>query len=116
MNLQSSQRVAYEPLRSLDYVDISADYAAVGTPFANPVRSLLVDNGTDANMIVSFDGTTDHMFVAANSGRVLDYCSNRNSMGGNLEQSAGVQVYVRQESASPSSGIFYATVIYASQN
>ena len=115
MNLQSSQRLAFEPLRSLDYTLISGSYALIGTPFANPVRQLLLQNLTDANMIVSFDGVDDHVVVAASSGIIFDFCSNKNDTAGNLEQPAYTFCYVRQESAAPTKGVFYVALTYASQ-
>lgn len=115
MNLASSSRIAYEPLRSLAFGGISAVYAGVGLPFANPVRQLMIDNTTDINLIISFDGVTDHAFVASNTGRVLDYCSNKNDMAGTLEQPAYVRLYVKQESGAAAEGNVYVTVIYASQ-
>ena len=117
MNVQSSQRVAYEILRSLGYADISTVYAGVGTPFANPVRQLLIHNTTDINLIISFDGVNPHTVIISDSGEVLDYCSNKNDSGGNLEQPAFTRLYVKQETATAATeGNIYVTVIYASQD
>lgn len=116
MNLQSSQRVAYEQLRSLGFADISGTYAGVGLPFANPVRLITIDNTTNINLIISFDGVNDHTFVASNTGRVLDYCSNKNDLGGNLEQPAYTRLYVKQESGAAAEGNVYVSVVYASQD
>ena len=115
MNLQSSALVRYEPLRSLAFGGISGSYAGVGLPFANPVRLICIDNNTDANILVSFNGVDNHTFVAANGFKLLDYCSNRNDMGGNLEHPAGDRLYVKQESGAATSGTVYVTVVYASQ-
>jgi len=114
--LQSSQRIAFEPLRSLDFGSISDTYALVGTPFANPVRMILIDNTTDINLLVSFDGVDDHTVSISESGRVLDYCSNKNDAAGNLEQPAYTRLYVKQETGTAATkGNVYVTIIYASQ-
>jgi hypothetical protein len=115
MNLLSSSRIAFEPLRSLGFAFISGVYAGVGTSFANPVRMLMLTNSTDQDMIVSFNAVDDHTVVIANSGIIFDFASNKNSMGGNLEQPAGTRVYVKGAIADPTLGDFYVTVIYASQ-
>lgn len=110
------QRIRYEALRSLGNASIGASYTIVGTAFANPVRMLKIDNGTDANLIISFNGSTDHTFIPANSGMVLDYASNSELPIGKLDQAIGDAVYVKQESAAATSGTLYVTVVYASTN
>lgn len=108
------QRVRYETLRSLAYTSISGTYAGVGTAFANPVRLIKVNNTTDANLIISFDGVNAHDFVFAQSAYVFDYASNKEGPVDKLEQSVGDRVYVKEESGSPSKGNVYVTVVYAS--
>lgn len=110
------QRIRYEALRSLGNASIGASYVIVGTAFANPVRILKIDNGTNVNLIISFNGSTDHTFIGADSGVIFDYASNSELPVGKLDQSQGDAVYVKQESGAPSSGTVYVTVIYASAN
>lgn len=107
----NGQRVTFEPLRSLAFGSISGAYAAIGTGFNNAARLILIDNLTNANVTISFDGINDHMVVAAMSGRVLDYGSNRVGQVNQLEQSEGTVVYVK---GAPGSGSVYVSVIYAS--
>lgn len=114
-NALSSILARYEDLRSLAFGDISGIYAAVGTPFANPVRILKVTNLTDANLLVSFNGIDNKDIVAANGFYLYDYASDRADMAGTLEQQAGTRIYVKQESDAATSGSVYVTVIYASQ-
>lgn len=110
------QRIRYEALRSLAYTSIGSSYTIVGTTFANPVRMLKIDNTTGVNLIISFNGSTDQSFIAANSGIILDYASNNELPVGKLDQAIGDGVYVKQESGSPAAGNVYVTVIYASPN
>ena len=109
-----SIRVRYEALRSLAFGGISGAYAGVGTSFDNPVRMLKVSNLTDANLIISFDGVIDRDIIPANTVEVLDYGSNKAMPGGQLDQSIGERVYVKQAGGAPTSGSVYVTVIYAS--
>lgn len=114
-NLLSSIRIRYEPLRSLGFAAISGAYAGVGAPFANPIRLLKVTNLTDENIIVSFDGITDHDVVAANGFFLYDYASNKSDQAGVLEQPVGTRLYVKAEAALPTEGNLYVTVQYAAQ-
>lgn len=114
-NLVSSARIRYETLRSVDSIDISADYEGVGSPFENPVRILKVTNLTNGNVLISFNGIDDHDIVPANGAYVYDYGTNRSSTGSLLEQSAFDRLYVKAEDDLPDTGILYVTVIYASQ-
>ena len=110
----SSMKIRYEPLRSLAYTSLSSDYVAVGTPFVNPVRQILITNLTDANLIISYNGVTAMDVVAANTGKVLDYSSNKADQAGVLEQDAGDRCYVMLEEAAATTGNVYVTIIYAS--
>ena len=109
-------RIRYEPLRSLAFGGISGSYAGVGTAFVNPVRILEIANNTDADLFISFDGIVDRDFIAAKTGKVLDYGTNRANTGGQLDQAMGDRVYVRQVSGAATGGAVYVTVIYASAN
>lgn len=115
-NSANSVRVAFEALRSLAFGSISGTYALVGTVFENPVRQLLIHNTTNANVIISYDGVTDHSFLAAGTSRVMDYCSNTSMQSGVFTQPARQGVYVKDESAATSSGNVYVEVVYASDN
>lgn len=116
MSALSSIRVAFENLRSLAFGSISGTYVGVGTPFENPVRLICIDNATNANILVSTNGTDDHTFVAANGFKLFDLGTNRSETGSTLEIPSNTRVYVKQESGAPTSGTVYVTAIYASQS
>lgn len=109
----TAQKIRYEALRSLAFGSITGTYAGVGASFANPVRMIMIDNLTNQNILVSFDGITDHTVVASTSGKVLDYASNRMAPADHLEQAVGERVYVKAVSVLPASGSVYVSVIYA---
>lgn len=110
------QRIRFEPLRSIAFGSISGAYAAIGTPFAHAARCIIIDNLTNANMTISFDGVNDHMIIVATSSRIIDYASNRVGPVDQLEQAIQTQVYVKQTSGAPGSGNVYVSVIYAASN
>lgn len=110
----TSVRIRYENLRSLAFGSISGAYAGVGAAFANPVRILKITNTTDADLLVSFDGINDKDIIAASSAWIHDYGSNKADVGGQLDQSFGERVYVKESSGAPTLGSVYVTVIYAS--
>lgn len=113
--LLSSQKIRFEDLRSILFSDISGVYEGVGSPFQYPVRQLELTNLTNANLLISFDGIRDKTIIAGQSAKIYDYGSNRSDMAGNAEQPATDRVYVKAESALPTSGSFYITAIYLSE-
>jgi hypothetical protein len=116
-NVSSSVRARYEPLRSVLFSGISGTYVGVGVPFESPARIIKVTNFTNKNILVSLNGIEDHDIVAANGFFLYDYCSNKSSAGGLLEQPQGDRMYIKAEAADnlPTIGTVYITVVYASQ-
>lgn len=114
-NLASSARIRFEPLRSITGISITSSYQGVGLPFVNAVRILKVTNLSDEPIFISLNGIDDHDVVAANGFFLYDYCTNRSSVGGILEQPQGDRIYVRAVGTLPTLGSLYVTVVYASQ-
>ncbi len=99
-----------EAVRSIAFGSISGTYAGIGTAITNPARIVLLQNFTDAPLMISQDGVTDHYPINANSSILLDISSNQtHSMGGFV--SAGTRFYVKTITA-PGSGSVYLTVFY----
>lgn len=112
MSLQSAVRLYPETLRSLAFGGISAVYAALGTPFLNPPRIMHIVNGTNGDLLFSFDNTiaAGQWIISAGSFLLLDICANQTlNSGAFLGQ--GSQVWVKQSTA-PSAGSVYLTVWY----
>jgi hypothetical protein len=114
--LTQARRARFETLRSLGFAGISGAYAAVGTAFSDPVRMLKVVNNTDANLIISYDGSTNQDYVAATSAFIYDFTSNVANTGDSLELAKGTTLYVKDDGVAPTSGSVYVVVIYASTN
>lgn len=108
----SDQTVNIEAIRSVAFGDISGSYALLGDEFSNPCRAMRIVNNTNGDLIFSFDGSTDHLFVMANSMRLYDFNVNRQRVDNVWVKPEGTQVFVKQSTA-PSSGSVYLEVFYA---
>lgn len=105
-------RVKVDPVRELDNGSISGTYASVGTPIAEHVRLLSLNNGCDEDLYVSLDGVNDHFRVASNGFKLFDFSANKIRDDG-LFLASGTQIYVKEVSASVTTGNFWVEVIYA---
>ena len=88
-----SQRITWEPLRSIDSSTFTGSYQAIGTPLKFPsVIAKLVNNST-VLVTISIDGSTDIDVAPANSFWLYD----ENIPGGDLVHAlpAGTQFYVK---------------------
>ena len=103
-------KVKLEELRSLAFGSIGAAYMGVGTAIDNPARMLLIQNFTDEDMMLSFDGITDHLPIKTETSIILDVSANKTIDSGFFFEK-GTRLYVKQISA-PSSGSVYLTAFY----
>ena len=102
----------YEALRSRAFGDISNSYAAIGSPLSNPAVIVKIYNGTDVDLLISHDGSTDHDLIPSSATLVLDVSANKNSSQG-LFFRKGLSFFVKETSAgSPSSGSIYLSTLY----
>lgn len=104
-------RAAFEGLRSIAFGSITGSYQVVGGAINDHARIVRFVNNTNAAMLVSLNGTTDHDVIPANGFVLYDFSTNRIRDDG-LFLPLGTFFYVKQVSA-PTSGSFYITVIYA---
>ena len=105
-----SIKILPEPVRSLAYTSISGTYMGVGAPLADPSRLIIFQNYTDATLMVSFDGITDHLPVAANGFVLFDITANGTTTAG-FYIAEGTRFYVK-EVGTPSTGSFYISTFY----
>lgn len=104
-------RVRFDAVREVDFGDVSGSYVAVGTPLSDHVRIIDFNNGMDQQLYISFDGTTDHLRIASISFKLFDLSANKIRDDG-LFLPVGTQIYVKEVSASVSSGSFWVEVMY----
>lgn len=108
---QNPQIVSIDTLRTLAFGSISASYAAVGTPFAQPVRLICITNNTAGDMLFSTDGVNDMLFVAKGGFKLFDLGTNRYNVAQTWALPAGTQFYVKQSTA-PTSGSVYIEALW----
>lgn len=97
-------RIQALPASSIDAADLLVTYQPINvTPYDKAVCWLQVLNDSNQDVAISFDGTTDHFFIAANTEMPQKLELNFNQMG---QPSCnppllpkGLQVYVRGASA-----------------
>jgi hypothetical protein len=109
-----SIRFRMEPIRSIAFGSISGTYMGIGTAVDNPILQFYIVNTTDANLMFSIDGVTDHFVIAASSFFLDDVSSNK-GLGGGLYLSEGTRLYVK-EIGTPTTGSVYFSAFYGSDS
>lgn len=106
--------VRADALRSKAFGSITGSYTTLGTALTHLWRMFKVTNSTNGDLLISFDGTTDNLFIPANSFTLYDLSTNAPPIAevDNLVLGIGTQFYVKQSSA-PSSGSLYLEGLYA---
>lgn len=104
----------FDVIRSLAFGGISGSYATIGTPLTQNWREFRIVNGTNGNVFVSADGTSDNFFLPANSFVLWDLSTNAPPISDTdtFVMGIGTQFYVKQSTA-PTSGAVYIEGIYA---
>lgn len=109
---QTSIRLLPEALRSITGVALTSSYQAIGTPLANPSRILWIQNLTDVQVLISLNGTTDHMILAVNGFVIIDITANKSNIGGGTYIAQGTTVYAK-EVTNATTGSVYVSTFYA---
>jgi len=104
--------VRFEPLREIAFGSVSGNYVSVGTPTSEHVRLVGFNNAMDQDIYLSFDGVKDHLRMAANSFILFDLSSNKIREDG-LFLSVGTQLYIKEVSASVTTGSFWMHTLFA---
>lgn len=105
-------RVRFEAVREIASGSISGAYAAVGTATTDHTRLVSISNGTDTDIYISLNGTTNHLRVASNSFKLFDLTTNKVSDDGFFIDE-GTIFYAKQVSGAPTTGTLWIEVMYA---
>ncbi len=105
-------RAQFEAIREVAFGSIGANYAAIGTAITDHAREVRIVNGTDDEVYISIDGTTDHIRMAANSFYVIDFSSNKIRDDG-LFLPIGTIFSQKRVSGAPTSGALWIEVLFA---
>lgn len=111
-------RVAFETLREATPAQIGVAYAAVGTALANACRLLNIQNASDGDIYISFDGTNNHIHLGAvSTGNAAQrqYNFQENAIDGQTYLLAkGTTIYAKDGASAPANGNLIIEVVYAS--
>lgn len=110
--MNQAVRVVFDSLREVAWDDFGGSYVLAGSVFAHPPRLLIMQNFTDQDALISFDGVTTHMFLPEGGQVVLDFASNASSVAGMWSMSVGEGVYVQDNGTPPTTGSVFASVAY----
>lgn len=102
-----------EPLRTLAFGFINdVTYTTLGSSFVNPTRLIHLQNLTDVDVTISFDGVDDHLYVASGGFVLFDVTTNRDAQAVGLFFSVGTRLYVRSVSGDPTLGVVALSTLY----
>lgn len=102
--------IASSPVQSIAFGSISGTYAGIGSALSQPARMVLLQNFTDANLMISDDGIQDKFPLAAGSYIIFDFAANQVFNQGSFVP-LGTRYYVKTIGA-PGSGSVYLTYFY----
>lgn len=105
-------KAACEPLRTHAYPNFTTQYSQFGPPLSHPISWIKIDNHTDASILFSLDGVTDHFLLVSNGYLVWDIGSNK-ALGNGLFLHEGTQIWVK-EYGSVTFGEAYISACYGS--
>jgi len=97
--------VYFLPLQSVLAADITGVFSELGDSFDRPIRMIRVKNYTDKDILISFDGSTDHLYLKSGESENWDFMTNTIPTY-RFYQSQQTQVWLKYVSA-PSLGAVY---------
>ena len=108
--------VRFDPYFNLDFSSITGSFQTIGTILQHNWRAFRVVNNTDGDMILSFNGVENNLFVPANTFVLYDISANCDATSSintdNLVFTLGTQFYIKQSTA-PTKGAIYIEGFYA---
>ena len=105
-----SNIVRVDAWRSLAFGSIGLTYVPIGVPLDHAMRLLHFINNTDGDLAISFDGTTDNLFIPANAFILYDLTNNQD-LNESFRYEKGTQLYVKYLTI-PTTGDLYLIAIY----
>lgn len=106
--------VRVDAIRNVLNGSITNAYTTLGTALTKNWRMFKITNNTDGDMIFSFDGTTDNIFVPANSFTLYDLATNAANVAGSdwFVMQIGTQFYIKYNTA-PTKGAVWVEGLYS---
>lgn len=110
----ASNIVRFDAVRSLPATGmgpiITSSYTPLGGAFAHAMRVLHFVNGTDGDMMISFDGVNDNIPVLAETFSLYDLTSDQDG-NESFRYQEGSQILIKYITA-PTTGSFYVVAVY----
>lgn len=101
-------------LRSISAATLDGTYRAIGTAIQHNWRVFKITNQTDGDLLISFDGTNDNLFVPAQTFTLYDLSTNAPpiSVVDNLVLGVGTIIYAKESTAATTKSC-YVEGLYA---
>ncbi len=115
MSFGQSLRVSAIEVQAVAYTDITSSFVAMGDGMDKPIRILKVNNTTDSDIYISFDGVTAHDVVVASTAMVIDITANKSTDPG-IFIAEGTIVYIEYVDTVPTYGTVYLSAYYSYNN
>jgi hypothetical protein len=109
-------RLVPDILRSVAFGSLNAVYIGIGTAMTKPIRMFVIQNFTNVNVMISFDGTNDHLPIASGSYLILDITANKTiEQGFFMAQRQRLYAKLLNPTDIPASGSLYLTTFYGAE-
>jgi len=94
--MATTNRVKAVPLTSIASSSVSGSYAVINTSgLPNACFLIRINNASNQAVTISYDGSTDHDYLAANTALTLDFQANAQPNAFMSLLGAGTKVYVK---------------------
>ena len=106
--------VRIDAMRTVTSASMTTSYQTLGTAFNHAMRLVHFINGTNGDVVVSFDGNINNIPVLANSFVLYDTTTNEDENEA-FRWAANTQAYVKWLNGAPGipTGSFYLATMYA---
>ena len=107
-------QVLFDAIRTKAAVSITGSYTTLGTALTHNWRLFKITNNTNGDLLISLDGTTDNMFVPANSFVLYDLATNAPNVHNSdwFVMALNSQFYVKTSTAA-STGAVWLEALYS---
>lgn len=108
-----SVQARVDAYKTLAFGSVTSSYVSVGSVVGHKYRILHLLNNTNQDIQISFDGTTNNIYMPAGSFDLYDLqaAANTNS---EFNVSIGTQIYAKAPGTLPSTGAIFIMGIYGS--
>lgn len=111
MGLPNLQRAHYDAVRELAFGAIGVNYGVLGAALTAPARLISLQNTTNVEVYISFDGTTNNLRMVSDSFKLHDLTANKANDPSGLYLPQGTQIWVKWVGAAGTSGAVWAEIV-----